>query len=264
MLIARFRCCCIAAGGRVIAKRQAPQSDFVNRMLSMFNFSGDGGPGQMLTGLFTMFLNQTSGLFGPMLGTQGGDGINFMNQLVQQFMTVFGQLSGLWSNRVSRQMASGSSSVSELPEYELIQTSASSLSQVNSRIQRMQKLAKAPSSQSSSQVLVNEMRKTRKLMNDLWLCVDGIQRPDLNLTTTNRQQLLRTGRRIMMQMQDELIQLWRLVSDQVLANATDSQPTASCQSLVDCMEQVVTSPRPEPTTQTSSSTQTIEFEETKN
>jgi hypothetical protein len=231
----------------------------------MFNFSADGGPGQMLTGLFTTFLNQTSGLFGPMLGTQGGDGINFFNQLVQQFMTVFGQVSGLWSNRVSRQMASGKSSVSQLPEYELIQTSVSSLSQVNSRIQRMQKLAS--SSQPQVQVLVNEMRDTRKLMNDLWKCVDGIQRPELDVTQTEGQQLTRTRRRIVMQMQNELIQMWRRVSDRILTDVADyPQSMDNCTALAACMEQVFGRPRPEQTTTTtqSSSTQTIEFEETKN
>ena len=217
----------------------------------------------MLTGLFTMFLNQTSSLFGPLVGGGGGDGINFFNQLMQQFMSVFGQVSGLWSNRVSRQMASWHDSIGEkdLPEYERVQTSVSSLSHMGSRLQTL--------STASVPVLamVKQIKETRQLMNDVWKCVDGVQRPELtlNVTVMGDEQLVRQGQQMIMQMQAELVHLWRLVSEQIVADVNHSKSAPDCKSVVECMVQTAMdsqAPPPESTSQ-SSSTQTIEFEETK-
>lgn len=243
-----------------MGKRQAPQSDFVNRILSMFNFSADGGPGQMMTGLFTMLLNQTSSIFGPLVGTTGGDGMNFFNQIAQQFMSVFGQMSGLWSNRVARQMASWRNSIPErdMPEYELVRTSSSRLSEVGSRLQQIQKMSLVPE-------MVRQVSEMRQAMNNVWQCVGGEPRSQmpLKVTAMTDAQVVSNAKQMVVQMQEELVILWRLLSEQIVADISHANSAPGCKSVAECMANPSSTVSPD-STSLPASTETIEFEEMKN
>ena len=149
-----------------VVRRQAPQSDIVSQLMSMFNFTADGGPGQMLTSIFTSLMNQTSSLFGPFVGSRGGDGIAFFNQLMQQFMSVFGQMSGLWTNRVSRQTAA--EQPVDAVEREMSETSADSLAPIGDRIHQMKRMAAT----ASPLQLLDHMLETRRLMSEVLGCMN--------------------------------------------------------------------------------------------
>lgn len=185
----------------------------------------------MLTNLTTALLNQMSALFGPLLGTRGGDGINFLNQLAQQFMSVFGQVSGLWSNRVSRQMATLRSSMLEKegPEFELIQTSASELSRLTSQLQQLQNR-----SDKQSDGLV--MAETRIKLDSVWRCLKETARPNQVVSATNRD-MRPLQQEKLMQMEAETLQLWRLVSQQLATHTNCTESWVACPSVAECLSQ---------------------------
>ena len=216
--------------GRTIIRRQTPQSDFVNQILSMFNFSADGGPGQMLTNFFTAFLNQASALFGPFLGSRGGDGINFFNQLAQQFLTVFGQVSGLWSNMVNNQLTEWRSS--SLPddntsEFDVLEESASRLRDAD---KTLKDLINSDDSTNSSSI-----DETRQLLYQTRESL-GVDRlfgsPQLaSRLQSERRNAGNSQKGDEVQLSQELVRLWCYLSARISAKRQESPFTHSCSGI---------------------------------
>lgn len=195
----------------------------------MFNFSADGGPGQMLTNFFTAFLNQTSALFGPFLGSRGGDGINFFNQLAQQFLSVFGQVSGLWSNMVNNQLTEWRSSLpnDNTSEFDVLEESASRLRDADKNLKNL--INSYDSTNSSS------IDETKQLLDKTRQSLGA----DVRFGSSRLASKLKANQRNAgipekgdeIQLSQELVRLWCYLSARISANRHQSPVTHSCSGI---------------------------------
>lgn len=182
----------------------------------MFNINSDGGPGYQITQLFMTFLNQTTSFLAPFLGMAGGNPLAFFNGIIQQFMAVFGQVTGLWSNTVNRQMQLWSASLPppQTPEYEMVNKTIVDLSRVQGEVEKLPLLA----SSRNEQVFKETATRARLMMDTIYRCMDGRTHPFLlprqslfpprPLTPAELGQLT-------LQYQEEIINLWRLISNRI-------------------------------------------------
>jgi len=190
--------------------------------MQLFNVSSDGGPGHMFTNVFMQFLNQTSAIFAPFFGISGGDPLALFNGVIQQFLSVFAQITGLWSNTVSRQMDMWSSNVApkDALEFDLVNRSIIEMN----RIQNNVELLALHATKGNEQAFKETFAQTRGLMDRLWACFD----PDVHGPEVVMRQVRRTGQRRrmrpeeyqrqMMVLQEEIVSLWRMISDRIMHN----------------------------------------------
>jgi hypothetical protein len=207
----------VPGNGRVIVKRQIPGGDFLNQIMQMFNFSSDNGPGHLFTNLFMQFMNQTTSVFAPFMGLSGGDPLGLFNNVMQQFMAVFAQVTGLWSNTVSRQMDMWSSNVpaSDALEFQVINKSMSEMHRIQKNVELLSTLASKRDDKSFRET----REETYVMMNNLWRCFDVEGHPDTNMRIR-----IDSGKKFtpedyqlnMVAIHNEVVALWRMLSDRIV------------------------------------------------
>lgn len=203
--------------GRVIVKRQVPGADFLNQIMQLFNFSSDNGPGHLLTNMFMQFMNQTTSVFAPFLGMTGGDPLALFNNIMQQFMGVFAQVTGLWSNTVSRQMDTWSTSVpvSDALEYQVMNKSIRDMHRIQENVELLSTFA----SERNEKRFIEVLDETRSFMDNLWRCFDVEGLSDINLKLridSSKGMTPDDYHRSMVSLQEEILSLWRMLSDRIV------------------------------------------------
>lgn len=155
-----------------------PGNDFVSSVMQMFNVNADGGPLQMVSSLFMQLINSTASMVSPLLGgMQGsvpGDSMSFFNSIMQQFMSMFGQMSGMWSNTVNNQMKEWESTVKmadkstlDTREYEIIESLVKRMKRAQENVDKLIK-----NRDTSSDLWTRErMIHVNTLMNDVVQCL---------------------------------------------------------------------------------------------
>lgn len=187
--------------------------------MQVFNFSGDGGPGHMFTNMFMQFMNQTTSIFAPFMGMTGGDPLSLFNNIMQQFMSVFGQVTGLWSNTVGRQIEMWSSSLppNDQIEFQLVNKSVADMHRIQMNVESLSSYAVKGDEKSFRELL----SKTRRMMDNLWQCFNQ----DEHTETMSMRMIRRIDsksltkedyQRELVKIQEEIIALWRMISDRIV------------------------------------------------
>ena len=154
--------------------------------MQLFNVTADGGPLQMMSSFFMQFLNTTASFMAPFLGMQGiGDPTSIFNTITQQFLSMFGQVSGLWSNTVNNQMVQWRRSLSPIPEfeveYEVIDQLVGKMVQAQSYLDKISMATNgtAPGGTNPSngdnydETMAKRASEARRLIKDVWKCLSS-------------------------------------------------------------------------------------------
>lgn len=216
--------------GKSIYKRQTQQqgpNDFVTSVMQLFNVTADGGPLQMMSSFFMQFLNTTASFVAPFLGmSSGGDPTSLFNSITQQFLSMFGQVSGLWSNTVNNQMNQWRKSISPVdePEYEVIDRLVGKMQQAQGHLENISSVGNQTNSTSHvtlDQSTIKRANEARKLIKEVWMCLksvgydpysqyghEPIGEIDLPPSNNNHHRTMPN----VIQLQEDMLYLWPLLS----------------------------------------------------
>lgn len=221
----------LAIYGKSIVKRQTQSEsphDFVSSVMQLFNVTADGGPLQMVSSLFMQFLNSTASLVSPFLGMQSmSDPTSIFNNIMQQFLSMFGQVSGLWSNTVNNQMKVWQNSKNkDQVEYEIIDTLVGKLKLAQSNLGeimsinstftngKMNKTMTTARKNIDDNVLINKrLIEVHKLLDEIWKCFD-LQSDRVNHHHNSLELLPPGGQEVpnVIELHEEILALWPLLS----------------------------------------------------
>lgn len=208
---------CLCEGKPTNAAQQMPGNDFVSSVMQMFNLNADGGPLQMVSNMFMQLINSTASMMSPLLGgMQGsvpGDSMSFFNSIMQQFMSMFGQMSGLWSNTVNNQMKEWESTVkmadkftSDPREYEIVESLVKRMKRAQDDVDKLVKNSDKDDSLTRERVI-----HVNTLMNDVVHCLSSRGYIDMTYHVNLLPPDGRDASRVI-ELQENILQMWPIVS----------------------------------------------------